>query len=350
MSQDYYKVLDVDKKASKAEIKKAFRAKAKQHHPDKGGDEATFKKLNEAYEVLADDQKRSHYDQFGSAGPQSRGGGGGGGGFDFNGMGGDFGGFEDVFSSFFGGGRGGGSSRRSSKSRGADLEVEVELSFEESVLGTTKIFSSRNYQACESCDSKGGEGKKTCSACQGTGAVAQRFQTPFGTVAQKGVCPTCSGEGSSFEEVCSSCKGEGRCEEKIKIEVEVPSGIQNGETLQLSGKGEAGRRGGRHGDLFVHIRVAASRKFKRQGLDLLTPLKISVFDAILGGKQDVETFWGKGSIPVPALTREGDILRLAGKGIKRGGSTGDHLVQIEYILPKKITPELQELLEKAKNV
>lgn len=350
MSQDYYKVLGVDSKASKADIKKAFRAKAKEHHPDKGGEEAEFKKINEAYEVLSDDQKKSQYDQFGSAGPGFAGGGGGGGagGFDFGGMGGDFGGFGDVFSSFFGGAQGGGGQRRrSSKTRGSDLEVEVELSFEESLKGATKIFSSKNYEPCEKCDANGGEGKKTCGTCHGSGTVSQKFQTPFGTVAQQGVCQSCQGEGSGFEKTCSSCHGEGRVEKKTKIEIEIPAGINHGESLRLSGKGEAGRRGGSRGDLYVHLRVHPSREFERQGLDLHSVLKISVFEALLGCKQDIKTFWGKVKMTIPELTHDREVLRLAGKGVRRSGQLGDHLVHVEYVMPKKITPEMQELLKKA---
>jgi molecular chaperone DnaJ len=170
--------------------------------------------------------------------------------------------------------------------------------------GIKKTFSSRNYENCSSCHGKGGEGKKTCSTCGGAGAVSQKFQTPFGVVAQQVTCPTCEGEGSSFDKVCSKCKGEGRVEDKRKIEIEIPSGVEDGTTLRLSGKGEVGRRGGTRGDLYVHIRVENSSKFERRGLDLVSILKIPVFDAIAGGTFEVVTFWGKVDLHVPEGTKD----------------------------------------------
>ena len=344
MADDFYKVLGVDKKATKADIKKAYRKKAQEHHPDKGGKEAEFKKVNEAYENLSDDSKRSQYDQFGSAGPQF-GGGGGGGGFQTGGFSAsDFGGVEDVFSSFFGG-----SSRSQKKTtRGSDLEVEVDITFNEAVEGTKKVFHSSHYQTCVDCHAKGGEGKKKCDQCNGTGRVTQRVQTPFGAIAQQTACPTCGGEGHSFEKSCSHCKGEGRLEKRTKIEVAIPSGSENGTTLRMSGKGEAGRRGGPNGDLYVHIRVGESSKFERHGLDLYSALKISVFDALLGGKFKVETFWGKVELKVPESTKDGQMLRIKGKGIQSGGRVGDHIVRVVYEMPKKITSKMREALEKVK--
>ncbi len=351
MAEDFYKVLGVDKKATKADIKKAYRKKAQEHHPDKGGKEADFKKVNEAYETLSDDSKRAHYDQFGSAGPQFGGGGASGfSGFSGFGNGGgfssaDFGGMEDIFSSFFGGG--GGRSQKKN-TRGGDLEVEVEISFAESVEGTKKIFHATQYQPCEKCHSKGGEGKKKCAQCNGTGRVTQRMQTPFGAIAQQTTCPACGGEGEDFEKICSHCRGEGRVETKTKIEVAIPSGVENGTTLRMSGKGEAGRRGGSAGDLYVHIRVGTSSKFERRGLDLYSSLKISVFDALLGGKFKVETFWGKVALHVPENTKDRQLLRIKGKGIQSSGKVGDHIVRIEYEMPKKITSKMRASLEQLK--
>ncbi len=353
MPEDFYKVLGVKRDASKADIKRAYRKLAQEHHPDKGGDEKKFKKANEAYEVLSDDQKRAHYDQFGSAAPHS-GGTGGASGFDF-GKGGfsgfstgnvDFSGMEDIFSSFFGGGRS--QSRRSGTTKGSDLEVEIEIDFDEAVRSTTKSFSSRNFEPCSSCHAKGGEGQKKCATCGGSGSVAQRFQTPFGTVAQQRTCPDCQGQGESFEKICPHCHGEGRFEEKGKIEVQIPSGVENGAVLRFSGKGEAGVRGGSKGDLYVHIFVRPSRKFERRGLDLLSALKISVFDALGGGKFPVETFWGRVTLIVPECTRDGQLLRIREKGIRSEGRVGDHLVRIEYEMPKKISTKLRDLLEKVK--
>lgn len=351
MAQDYYDILGVSKSADKADIKKAYRQKAKENHPDKGGDEKKFKAINEAYQTLSDDQKRAQYDQFGSAGPQFGGSGSGGvGGFDFSNMAGGMGGFEDVFSSFFGGGGGRSQSRSRSKRQGSDLEVSVTLSFEESLKGVQKKFSSTFHVVCEHCTGKGGEGSSTCSKCHGSGHVTQRFQTPFGTVAQQAVCPDCQGEGSSFKKTCSHCHGQGRIEKKTKIEVDIPAGVSDGETLKLSGKGEAGIRGAQAGDLYVYVSVESSPKFDRQGLDLVSNLEISVFDALLGGDFDVKTFWETMTLTVPENTKEGAKLRIRGQGVKKNGYTGDHIVRIQYQMPKKISKKLRKVLEEAKGV
>jgi len=240
MAEDLYAVLGVSKTATQAEIKKAFREKSKSHHPDKGGDETTFKKISAAYDVLSDDGKRAQYDQFGSTMPGGSGGtrGGFSGGFSSA----DFGGFEDVFSSFFGGGRSSG--RKSSAQQGADLEVDVELSFEDSIRGLKKSFSSKNLETCEKCKGEGGFDKKNCARCNGTGSISQSFQTPFGQMTQQASCPNCRRQGYSFEKRCSDCQGEGRIRKKKDIEVIIPAGVDSGEVLRLRGKGEAGIRGG----------------------------------------------------------------------------------------------------------
>ena len=356
MSEDFYKILGVPKTATKADIKRAYRSLAQKHHPDKkGGNEKEFKKVNEAYEVLSDDQKRSHYDQFGSTGGGFSGashgasGGFGGGGFsaqnfDFSQMGG-MGGMEDIFSSFFGGGR---SRQKSHSSKGADLEVEVEIDFDEAMKGTEKTFSSHHFGVCETCSGKGGTEQKKCSTCGGKGSVAQRFQTPFGVISQSAACPDCHGEGTTFEHICASCHGEGRRENKQKIDVRIPAGVSDGATLRVSGSGEAGRRGGGRGDLYVHVRVRPSRKFERRGNDILSDLHISVFDAIKGGKFEVETFWKKMILTVPENTRDGQMLRIFGEGVKTPSASGDHLVRIHYEMPKRVSSALKELLEKAK--
>ncbi len=352
MSSDYYDVLGVKKGATKADIKKAFRAKAKKHHPDKGGDEAKFKKINEAYETLADDSKRSQYDQFGKAG--SNGGfGSGSGGFSGSGSSqgfnaSDFGGFEDIFSSFFGGGGHSGAKTKSGKTRGSDLEVDLEIDFDDAMRGVAKTFSSRNFEPCEECKSAGGSGKKKCDTCQGRGTVSQQFQTPFGVVNQNATCPKCQGAGESFEKICKKCNGTGRVEKSVKIEIKIPAGINNGDTLRVPAKGEAGQRGGTRGDFYVHIRVRSSQKFTRRGFDLLSVLEISPFDALTGATFEVETFWKKEKLKVPESTRDGQMFRIAGKGVKKGSQTGDHLVQVKYKMPSKISKKLKELLEMAK--
>ncbi|MCF7918054.1 molecular chaperone DnaJ [Candidatus Gracilibacteria bacterium] len=349
MSDNYYKALGVSKNASQAEIKKAYRELAKKHHPDKGGDEKEFKKIQEAYDTLSDDQKRSQYDRFGASGERSSSSGFGQGGFSAQGFGdfsSGFGGFEDIFSSFFGGGGG----RTSQKTRGSDLQVEVELEFNEAIRGIEKHFSSKQHVACDVCAGKGGSGKVSCSKCHGTGSVTQQFQTPFGSVAQRVTCPDCGGEGVKFEHVCSHCHGEGRREEKIKIDIRIPAGVDDGATLKFSGKGEAGMRGAGNGDLYVYVHIHPSKKFQRDGMNLISILRIPVFDAILGGKFDVETFWGKGSVTIPENARDGQMLRIKGKGVKTDGRIGDHIVRIEYEMPRKISGKMKEMLEQIKKL
>lgn len=346
-SEDFYDILGVSKNATKTEIKKAFRSKAKKHHPDKGGNEAVFKKINEAYNTLSDDQKRSQYDQFGSAGANFGGGAGGGfGGFDAGGMGGGFGGFEDVFSSFFGGSQ----QTRTQQSRGSDLEVEVDLTFEESMHGVKKSFSSRNYEPCDSCDGKGGSGQKKCDMCHGKGVFVEKIQTPFGIIQNKKTCGKCHGTGKIFENICKKCRGEGRREKKGTIEVNIPAGVENGTTLRVREKGDAGKNGAARGDLFVHVRVRESLTFHRQNLDLISLLELPVLDALTGKEQPIKTFWGKVTITIPENTKEGQMLRISGKGVKSSGRTGDHLVKIRYKMPQKISDKLRAKLEEAKKL
>lgn len=348
MAEDYYKILGVDKKASKADIKKAYRNLAKKHHPDKGGDAEKFKKISSAYDTLGDDKKRSQYDQFGSAGPNMGGFGGNSSGFSGGGFqsGGNvnFDGFEDIFSSFFGGGGGRQQSRRQN-TRGADLEVEVKISFEESMNGVTKKFKSSHLKKCDKCDGAGGKGEKTCEQCQGTGKISQQMRTPFGVIQQQTTCPSCDGTGKNFAEKCSKCHGEGRHKETTTIAVEIPSGVQNGETLRVRGQGEAGIRGGQAGDLFVHIRVPDSAKFTRHGMNLYSVLDVPVFKALLGGEFMVKTFWGKVELKIPELSRDGEKFKIKGKGVKKNGVYGDHIVQIKYKMPKKITSSMRRKLE-----
>ena len=353
MPKDYYDLLGVSKNASEAEIKKAYRSKAKKHHPDKGGDEATFKKINEAYETLGNTQKKAQYDQFGSAGAGFGGGGGGGfggaGGFSSGGFSAsDFGGFEDVFSSFFGGSAGGSQSRKKSAAeKGSDLEIRIELSFDEAVTGTTKHFNANKYSSCTNCNSKGGEGHETCSTCSGSGNVAKKFQTPFGVIQQQSPCDACQGSGSGFKNACKNCKGEGRKEGKEKVEVEIPAGIERGQTLRFRGKGDAGRRSGPAGDLYVHIEIKSSRKFTRKGLDIMSDVEIPILDAILGTTIKAETFWGKIDLQIPEKTREYQMIKAEGKGIKQDGRVGDHLFKVTYVMPKKISGKLRDKLEDA---
>ncbi len=351
MADNFYDLLGVDKKASKADIKKAFRAQAKKHHPDKGGDAEQFKKINQAYETLSDDNKRANYDRFGSAGAQGFGGSGGFGGFDasqFNAQ--NFQGFEDIFSSFFGGGAGfgGQTQAKSRQQKGSDLEVEVTLEFAESIKGISKSFPARRFEKCTKCDAKGGDGEADCTTCDGRGNISQQFQTPFGTVSQQRACGTCHGTGKSFKNLCSKCHGEGRVEAKTKIEINIPAGIDHGTTLRFRGKGDAGKNGGPTGDLYVHVRVKPSEQFERRGFDLVSELPISIFEGIAGGTFAVETFWGKVDLEVPEKTPDGQLLRIKGKGIQRDGQAGDHLVRVKHVMPKKVTKDMKTVFEKFK--
>ncbi|HEY5714003.1 MAG TPA: DnaJ C-terminal domain-containing protein, partial [Candidatus Gracilibacteria bacterium] len=312
MAKDYYEILGLKKGASKADIKKAYRAKAKEHHPDKGGDEKVFKEINQAYETLGDDQKKTQYDQYGSAGPQF--GGGGRGGFSANFNASDFGGFEDIFSSFFGGGMGGQGSRGkgqgSRDKRGSDLEVSVKLSFEDAMNGTTKVFKASRYKSCQKCEGKGGSGQKTCQTCKGSGSVAQKFQTPFGMVQQQTTCTSCLGVGFEFETTCGTCHGEGRIESKDYVEIKIPAGVDDGTTLRFKGKGDMGRQGAAAGDLYVHIQVEFSSKFQRDGLNIVSTLEIPILEAIVGCEKPVETFWGKVDLKIPEKTPDQRVLRI----------------------------------------
>lgn len=347
MTNDPYNILGVEKTASEADIKKAYRAAAKKHHPDKGGNAEEFKKINEAYEILGDSKKRANYDQFGSAGNAGSQGFGGGGfhtsGFDTSGF--DFGGdMGDIFSSFFGGGSTAGHGGRMNM-RGADLEVEVILDFEDAMRGVIKKFSSTQFMSCEACKGKGGSGQKNCSTCSGSGRVSRQTRTPFGVIQQQGICPDCEGTGKTFDSKCSECSGEGRVRKSKKITIHIPEGVQTGETLRVRGDGEAGRKGGEAGDLFVHIRVKDSRTFERRGMDLLSELKLSPWEAMLGGMFPVETFWGKVKVEVSECTKDGTLMKIKGKGVKRSGRQGDHLVRIVYDMPKKLSKKEREALE-----
>ena len=364
MNDNPYSILGVDKSASQADIKKAYRAKAKQHHPDKGGDEVEFKKINQAYEVLGDEKKRAQFDQFGTAGPQGGFGGGAGaqgfgGGAGAQGFGGGagaqgfgdfsaqgFGGFEDIFSSFFEGGSVQSRNPRAPQ-RGSDLEVEADITFAESVTGTTKKFSARRYKACAKCDGQGGSGLKTCATCNGTGQIAQTFQTPFGNVQQQTTCGTCHGTGQTFEKICDQCHGETRYEDKTTIEVKIPAGIKSGQTLRMRQDGDAGKYGGPAGDFYVHIRVAEDKHWEREGLDLLQTLEVPVFEALKGTTVKVKTFWGTEELEVPALTSDQTRISIKGQGIKRDGQAGDHIAVIKHKMPKKVNKKLGALLEQA---
>lgn len=360
--RDYYEVLGVSKSASDDEIKKAFRRLAVKHHPDKeGGDEAKFKEINEAYEVLKDTSKRQRYDQFGHAGVgggQAGGGYSGFEGFDFGQAGGqrvnfDFGdmGFGDIFSSFFGDSFGGGA-RTKRASRGNDLETNITLDFEEAIFGVEKKISLDLKDTCDHCKGKTvepGYELITCKTCHGSGQVTHTHNTMFGQIRQASVCPTCKGRGKEPEKVCTVCRGSGTMRKQKDIKVKIPQGIDDGVAMRLRGMGEApvdGGQGGK-GDLYVNIKVKPHKKFTREGDLILSKEKIAMVDAILGAEVQVETVDGQKTLKIPAGTQPGTDFKLRGLGVPHlnNSQRGDHIIQIQVEIPKRLTKKQKELIE-----
>lgn len=361
MANDYYKILGVDKSASDDEIKKAYRRLAHKYHPDKsGGDEAKFKEINEAYQVLSDKAKRSQYDQFGQTFNQSGGGGGQGfGGFDFSGFGGfgdqqggfEFGGgdFSDIFSDIFGGGRSGGRQKS-----GQDIQIDAEISFEEMVKGAQREFKLYKKTTCDRCRGTGGQpGSKeeTCQTCKGSGKIQRTVRSILGTFSQASICPTCHGKGKTYSQKCSKCGGDGRVRQEENVRVEIPAGISNGQTISVQGRGEAGELGAPAGDLYVNVHVRPHEKFKREGQNILSTEKISFAQAALGDKIEVETIEGNVKMKVPSGTQSGELFRIRDKGVpilgRRG--RGDHLVKIIVEIPKKLSREQKKIIEQLKD-
>ena len=357
MSKDYYEILGVAKTATEEEIKKAFRKKAHQHHPDKdGGDEAMFKEINEAYQVLGNKDKRSQYDRFGSAYSNQAGGGGYGGFEGFGGQGfninmddlGDlFGGFGDMF------GFGGGKQKRSH--RGADLEVGITIPFMEAVFGVEKEISFAKLISCKSCSGSGaeaGSSPETCKTCNGQGRVNQIQQTMFGRVQMQTACPQCHGEGKIISKPCKACNGSGQTRETVTMKVKVPGGISNGEMIRMSGQGEAGEKGAQSGDLYIKVHVIADKRFNRQGDDIISKIEISFPDAALGTKIDIETVDGPVTLKIPEGTQSGKVFMLKDKGVPklRGRGRGDHLVEVIVKTPTDLSRKQKQLLEELKNL
>ncbi len=350
MSQrDYYEVLGVSKTASADEIKKAFRRLAVQHHPDKeGGDEAKFKEINEAYDVLKDAQKRQRYDQFGHAGVGgATGNGGQPGGNPFEGFGGfggqnvnfDFGGgFGDIFDQFFGGGRG----QQRGPKKGRDVEVQLQLTFEEAIFGLEHEMSLDLEDTCEHCHGttvEPGYEMKTCPTCHGAGQQTRVMNTMFGAIQQTVPCETCHGAGKIPEKVCSVCHGLGTQRKKQSINVKIPAGIDDGATIRLAGRGEA-IGGGEKGDLYIHIRVKADKKFTREGDIILSEEHVSEIDVL--------TVDGPVRMKVPAGTQSGTDFKLSGHGVphlRNEDRRGPHIVSIVVDTPTKLSKKQKKLLE-----
>lgn len=338
MAGEYYEVLGVERDASPEDIKKAYRRLARRYHPDANPEdpeaEHKFKEVAEAYSVLSDPERRRDYDLFGTAKAPV-------GGFD------PF----DIFASFFGGDPFGFAPRRSSPRRGSDLALEVEVTLEEVVRGTTKTVTIRNLQPCETCSGSGcspGTLPSRCSRCGGAGVVRSVRRSVFGSLVTSFTCPHCHGAGEGIDTPCGQCNGDGRLERLDQVSVDIPPGIDDGTKFRLSGRGEAGARGAEAGDLYVQVRVTPDRRFTRRGNDLVAGVALPFAQAALGGTLDIETFDGPLDLTIPPGTQPGAVLRLRGKGLPRfqRSGRGDLLVEVTVEVPSNLTGEQEEILRK----
>jgi len=348
--KNYYDILGVKKGASEEEIKSAFRKLAHKYHPDKrGGDEAKFKEVSEAYSVLSDKKKRAEYDTYGKtfaggAGPQQ----GGFGGFDFSnfqGFGGQAGNVEfdlgDIFGDVFAGGN-------ARARRGRDISIDIELSFRESVFGAERRVLLSKTSVCDTCDGSGAKkGSKliTCSSCNGKGEIRETRNSFFGTFTSARPCPRCHGRGQIPETVCEACRGEGVRKREEEIHIVVPSGVEDGEMIRMPGRGEAVQGGGA-GDLYVKLHIKADAKFTREGNNLVTSLPIKLSDALLGGEYRITTLDGEERVSVSPGISHGEVIRVRGKGVPHGRARGDLLVRVDIEFPKKLSKNARELVEK----
>ncbi|NDJ61191.1 MAG: molecular chaperone DnaJ [Chloroflexi bacterium] len=352
MATDYYELLGVARGASKDDIKRAYRQKAREYHPDVSSHpdaEARFKEINEAYEILSDDDKRARYDRFGHAGVQGNGG--------YGGTGAGFGGFEEIFEEFFsnlGGMRGSGSSRRRGPRPGADRRVEVSVSFEEAIFGVEREIEFERQELCETCQGSGaapGSAPTRCPQCSGTGEVRQVQQTFLGPMVQVATCPRCNGRGEVIDNPCPECHGAMRVRRRTKLSVEIPPGVREGLQIQIRGEGDAGDKGAPNGNLYVLIHVEDHEFFKRRENDVILDISVNVAQAALGDKISIPTVDGPVDMAIPAGTQTGKVFRLRGKGIPRlrsdgsNSGRGDQLVYIQVEVPQKLTDHQRHLFE-----
>jgi molecular chaperone DnaJ len=345
--KNYYDILGIAKGASEDEIKKAFRTLAHKYHPDKkGGDEAKFKEVSEAYAVLSDKKKRAEYDAYGRTFSGTSGQ-----GFDFSGFSDAFRGFQngqgvefdigDIFGEFFGGGTG----RRTR--RGRDISIDLEIPFKEAVFGTERRVLVAKMGACKDCDATGakaGTGLTTCTACNGKGQIHETRNSFFGSFTSARACPTCSGRGEVPREPCPTCRGAGIRKQEDEIHVTVPSGMDDGEMIRMPGRGE-GALGGQPGDLYVKIHVRADRAFTREGMHIITDLRLKLTDALLGVEKEIESLDGPVTVSVPAGIEHGSTLRVRGKGVPARNGRGDLIVRVTVELPKKLSKEAKRLIQ-----
>ncbi len=358
--RDYYEILGVQKSASADEIKKAYRKVAMQFHPDRNpGDKAAeekFKEAAEAYEVLSDTEKKTQYDRFGHAGVNGNRGFGGGQGMNmediFSNFGDIFG--DDLFGSFFGGS---GRSRSGGKARGtkgSNLRIKLKMNYEEIAKGANKTVKVKKYTPCSTCGGSGAKDKnavQTCSSCNGSGQVRKVTNTFLGQMQTVGTCTTCNGEGSTITSKCGTCKGEGRVYSEETVTIDIPAGVQEGMQLSLSGKGNAGERGGAPGDLIVLIEEEQHPELQRDNLNVIFDLHISFTDAVFGSNIEVPTIDGRAKIKIPAGTQSGKIFRLKGKGFPSINSyeRGDQLIHVNIWTPQELNAEEKTMMEKLKD-
>lgn len=358
MAKDYYQILGVERNATADDIKKAYRKLAHKYHPDKGGDEKKFKEINEAYQVLSDTEKRGQYDQFGHVfdGAGGQPGWGFGQGFDFESMKDRFGGsfdaedLGDIFGEMFGFGR----QKKQDLKRGKDIEIDIEVPLESVLRDQEKEITLHKLNQCSRCQGKGAEpGTKIneCFSCRGTGQVQQIKKTIFGSITRVTICPECGGEGFRPEKPCNVCKGEGRVKTEEKVKFFIPAGIDTNQVIKIEGKGEAGRKGGKSGDLYVRVFVKKHPVFKRKGDDIFMSSPISFSQAALGDEIEITTLEGKKiDLKVPSGTESGKILRISGKGIPHFSSygRGNMYVMLTVKTPGRLSKKQKELLEQLK--
>ena len=351
--RDYYEVLGIQKGASADEIKKAYRQMAKKYHPDVNKNdpnaEEKFKEINEAYEILSDSDKKARYDQYGHAGVDPNFGAGGGGGFGgFS----DFGDISDIFSSFFGGGGGfgGGGRRANAPMQGEDREVRLNISFEEAVFGCSKDIKFTRIEMCPDCNGSGaakGTSPENCDKCSGRGRVNVQQRTPFGVMQTQRTCDKCNGKGKIVKNPCSACSGNGYVKKNKSFTVNIPAGIDHGQSMTLKGQGDAGRNGGPNGDVFVTISVSKHPIFARDGLNIYCEVPITFAEAALGATINIPTLEGEEEYVIPEGTQPDTVFTLKNRGITeiRGSRRGNLSFKVEVEVPKNLTSKQKELLK-----
>ena len=355
MSKDYYKTLGVDKNASDEEIKRAFRKLAKQYHPDVNKEEGAqekFKEIGEAYSVLSDPNKRQQYDQFGSAAFDGTGGGFSGfGGGGFSGFGFEDIDLGDIFEQFMGGSFGGRRRNANRQTKGDDALVHIELTFEEAVYGCEKEFKINIKDKCTACDGAGGHNSKTCPTCNGRGRVVQEQRTILGMFQTESTCSKCGGSGTVFENTCNTCRGNGVNLNKKTLKVRVPRGVDNGDQLRMSGKASVGTNGGPRGDVYIEFSIKEHPIYQREGSDIYMKVPITITEAVLGAKKEINTIQGKAKLEIEPGTQNGDKVKLRGKGIddEKLGKKGDTYVIYNVIIPTKLDKEQKKIIKALSN-